>query len=143
MRHSFPFILLLTVSLLGCTATRNSDARALQGAWTPTSAELAGKPMPGEVLKTISLKLDNGKYQALVGNVADRGTYTFDPTITPKAMTITGTDGPNNGKTYPAIYELHADTLRICYDLSGQQRPTDFKTTPGTQLYLVTYTRKQ
>ena len=34
-------------------------------------------------------------------------------------MTITGTEGPNRGKTFPAIYELKDDTLRICDDLSG------------------------
>jgi len=56
-------------------------------------------------------------------------------------MTITDTAGPNQGKTFPAIYELKGDTLRICYDLSGAKRPTEFKTVAGTQLYLVTYTR--
>jgi uncharacterized protein (TIGR03067 family) len=58
-------------------------------------------------------------------------------------MTITGTGGPNVGKTFPAIYEIKGDTLRICYDLSGAQRPTEFKSVAGTKLYLVTYTRKK
>jgi uncharacterized protein (TIGR03067 family) len=56
---------------------------------------------------------------------------------------MTGTEGPNQGKTYPAIYELHEDTLRICYDLSGAKRPTKFRTVAGTRLYLVTYERKK
>ena len=56
-------------------------------------------------------------------------------------MTITGTEGPNHGKTFPAIYEIKGDTLRICYDLSGVKRPTEFKSVPGTRLYLVTYSR--
>ena len=42
-----------------------------------------------------------------------------------------------------AIYELNGDTLRICYDLSGSKRPTEFKTAAGTKLYLVTYNRKK
>jgi uncharacterized protein (TIGR03067 family) len=58
-------------------------------------------------------------------------------------MIITGTEGPNHGKTFPAIYELKGGTLRICYDLSGAKRPTEFKTSAGTQLYLVTYNRKK
>ena len=58
-------------------------------------------------------------------------------------MTITGTAGPNNSRTYPAIYELKGDTLRICYDLSGAKRPAEFKSLAGTQLYLVTYNRKK
>ena len=72
----------------------------------------------------------------------DRGTYTLDSDAKPKGMTITGTEGPNRGKTFPAIYELNGDTLRICYDLSGAKRPTEFKTSAGTKLYLVTYNRQ-
>ncbi len=56
---------------------------------------------------------------------------------------VNGVKVPNAGKTLPAIYELDADTLRICYDLSGQARPKEFKTTEGTKLYLVTYKRKK
>jgi uncharacterized protein (TIGR03067 family) len=57
-------------------------------------------------------------------------------------MSITGTNGPNLGKTFPAIYELKGDTLRICYDLSGEKFPTDYKSVEGTKLYLVTYKRQ-
>jgi uncharacterized protein (TIGR03067 family) len=99
--------------------------------------------MPDAVLKTISLKIDNGKYEVLVGEQPDRGTYTLDSTTKPKSMTITGTDGPNIGKTFPAIYELKGDTLHVCYDLSGAKHPTEFKSVAGTMLYLVTYNRKK
>ena len=119
------------------------DAKAVQGNWKPAKAELAGQPMADAVLKTISLKLDNGKYEVLVGGNPDKGTYTVDSTTKPRSMTITGTAGPNIGKTFPAIYELKGDTLRICYDLSGAKRPTEFKTTAGTKLYLVIYNRKK
>ena len=118
------------------------DGKAVQGKWKPTKAELAGQPMADAVLKVISLKLDNGKYEVFVGDEPDRGTYTVDSTTQPKSMTVTGTDGVNRGKTFPAIYELKGDTLRICYDLSGAKRPTEFKSTAGTKLYLVTYNRK-
>jgi len=118
------------------------DARAVQGNWKSAKAELAGQPMTDAVLKIISLKLDNGTYEVFVGDEPDRGTYTIDSTTTPRSMTITGTAGPNSGKTFPAIYELKGDTLRICYDLSGAKRPTEFKSIAGTRLYLVTYNRK-
>ena len=119
------------------------DAKAVQGNWRPARAELAGQPMADAILKIISLKMDNGKYEVFVGKAPDRGTYTLDSTTEPKSMTVTGTAGPNIGKTYPAIYELNGDTLRICYDLSGTKRPTEFKSIAGTQLYLVTYNRKK
>jgi uncharacterized protein (TIGR03067 family) len=99
--------------------------------------------MTDAALKSISLKLNNGKYEVSVGGAPDKGTYTLDSTSKPKSMTITGTEGPNQGKTFPAIYELKGDTLRICYDLSGAKRPSEFKSIAGTRLYLVTYNRKK
>jgi len=97
--------------------------------------------MTDALLKSIRLKLESGKYEVLVGDQPDRGTYTLNATSTPKSMTIRGTEGPNLGKTFPAIYELNGDTLRICYDLSGAKRPTAFQSVTGTQLFLVTYAR--
>ena len=119
------------------------DQKALQGEWVPIKAELAGAPMPDAVLKTISLKLIKNEYEVLVAGKPDKGTWTIDAAAKPKSMKITGVKGPNAGKTFPAIYELTADTLRVCYDLSGKKLPTEFKTKPETKLYLVTYKRKK
>jgi uncharacterized protein (TIGR03067 family) len=141
IKHILYICLIVALSLTAFAASPPDDAKAVQGSWTPARAELAGQPMADAVLKSISLKLDNGKYEVLVGGNPDKGTYTIDPTSKPRSMTITGTDGPNNGKTFPAIYELKGDTLRICYDLSGAKRPTEFKSVAGTKLYLVTYNR--
>jgi uncharacterized protein (TIGR03067 family) len=119
------------------------DQQALQGDWIPVKAELAGNPMPDAVLKTISLKLIKNEYEVLVAGKPDKGTWTIDPKAKPKSMKVTGVKGPNAGKTFPAIYELGADTLRVCYDLSGKKLPTEFKTKADTKLYLVTYNRKK
>jgi uncharacterized protein (TIGR03067 family) len=130
-------------SLNAFPAGSPDDAKAIQGNWKPSAAELAGQPMPDAVLKSISLTLADGKYEVLVGTAPDRGTYTIDSTTTPRRMAVTGIEGPNAGKTYPAIYELKGDTLRICYDLSGAKHPTEFKSTAGTKLYVVTYIRQR
>ena len=143
MEYLLCICLAVGVSLNAFAADPPDDAKAVQGNWKPATAELAGQPMDNAVLKSISLKLEHGKYEVFVGDEPDRGTYTLDSTGKPKSMTITGTAGPNNGKTFPAIYELKGDTLRICYDLSGAKRPTEFKTIAGTKLYLVTYHRKK
>jgi uncharacterized protein (TIGR03067 family) len=125
------------------TVSPDDDSRAVQGNWKPAKAEFAGQAMTDAVLKTISLKLENGQYEVFVGEEPDRGTYTLDAATNPRSMTITGTAGPNSGKTFPAIYELKGDTLRICYDLSGAKSPSEFKSVAGTRLYLVTYYRKK
>jgi uncharacterized protein (TIGR03067 family) len=118
------------------------DAKKIQGTWLPKSGELGGKPFPDEVLKTIKLVIKDDTYTVTVGTEPDKGTCKLDPSAKPKALDITGTDGPNKGKTIPAIYELTDDTLRVCYNLGGKDRPTEFKTKEGTQLFLVTYKRE-
>lgn len=133
---------LFAVCATTALAEDSVDAKALQGTWVPVKAELGGQPMPEALLKTISLKMDKGQYEVFVKTEPDRGTYTLNEKASPKAITVTGTNGPNQGKTFPAIYELKDGTLRICYDLSGKERPTTFQSVAGTRLYLVTYRRK-
>jgi uncharacterized protein (TIGR03067 family) len=138
-------IALTLVLSFSCAASSGAakDDDAIQGTWLPSSAELGGNKFPDEVRRSITLVIKDGKYTVTVGKAPDEGTMKLDPAAKPKAMDITGTEGPNKGKTFPAIYELDGDTLRICYDLSGKSRPTEFKSTEGTQLFLVTYKREK
>ena len=115
----------------------------LQGSWLPSAAELGGKPYPDEIRKTIKLVVQGDRYTVTVGEAVDQGTIKLNPAANPKEMDITGTVGPNKGKTIPAIYERDGDTLRVCYDLSGQGHPKEFKSQEGTLLFLVTYTREK
>jgi uncharacterized protein (TIGR03067 family) len=113
----------------------------IEGTWIPISAELGGRPFPETVLQTMKLVLTDNSYTATVGNVTDVGTVTFHSTRQPKDIDIVGTDGPNKGRTLLAIHELIGDTLRICYDLEGKTRPSEFKTYPSTRQFLVSYVR--
>jgi uncharacterized protein (TIGR03067 family) len=94
---------------------------------------------PDEVRKTIKLEVKDDTYTVTVGKAVDQGTLTYHPATKPMALDIVGTDGPNKGRAILAIYERDGDTLRLCYDLSGNSRPTEFITKEGTQLFLVTY----
>jgi len=119
-----------------------NDAKEIQGTWLPVKAQIRGEEMNEQVLKTITLKLDAGKYEVMAENL-DKGTYTIDPAAKPKTIDVTGVEGPNAGKKMPAIYELDGDMLRICYGLGGSPRPTEFKSPAGTKTFLVTYKRKK
>jgi uncharacterized protein (TIGR03067 family) len=113
----------------------------VQGIWKPVQAELGGARLPDALIAAWRLELRDGKYTLTGAESPDSGTYTFEESKKPKTMDVTGTDGPNKGKTFPCIYELDDDILRICYDLSGKERPKEFKTAKQTKLYLVTYKR--
>ncbi|HQR38257.1 MAG TPA: TIGR03067 domain-containing protein [Blastocatellia bacterium] len=129
-------IILFSLAARGGGAT---DADTLQGTWLPSAAELGGTMFPDEIRKTISLVIAGDKYTVTVGKAVDQGTVKLNPATNPRQLDITGTDGPNKGRTILAIYEREGDTLRVCYDLAGTGRPTEFKTSAGSQLFLVTY----
>ena len=141
MLRSLFAALFLTLSMWG--HSRGDDAKSMDGTWLPSAAELGGEKFPDEIRKTMKLVLEDGKYTVTVGKNPDRGTVKVDSSKKPKELDIVGTEGPNKGKTILAIYELTDDTLRICYDLSFKARPTEFKTSKETKLFLVTYTREK
>ena len=142
----FRICCLTMISLLPLSsfaADSADDLKALAGTWTPMKAELAGAEMPEDFRKSVTLKITGSSYDATVGQLAEHGSFTIDVAAKPKEMKITVADGPNKGKVYHCIYEFTGDTLRVCYDLSGEKAPTDFATAAGTKLYLVTYARKK
>lgn len=118
------------------------DPAKIEGTWLAKSAELGGKKLSKKFTENLKLTLKEGEYEVQAES-PDRGTVTYKDSADPKEMDIKGTEGPNKGKTFLAIYELSGDTLKICYDLSGKSRPAEFKTEPKTQLFFVTYDRKK
>jgi uncharacterized protein (TIGR03067 family) len=101
-------------------------------------AELAGEDAPDMLALRVELELTADTYVVrFAGQVADRGTYQLEDAV----LTLTGTQGPNRGRTIPCILQLAGDRLRVCYGLDGTL-PTGFATKAGTQHYLATYRRK-
>jgi uncharacterized protein (TIGR03067 family) len=117
------------------------DESKIDGTWLLTSAELGGKKLP-KGAESVKLTLKKGEYEVQAES-PDRGTVTYDDSAKPKEMDIKGTEGPNKGKTFLAIYELSGDKLKICYDLTGKARPKEFKTQAKTKQFLATYERKK
>ena len=116
------------------------QVKPLDGTWQLVEGELGGNKFPPAVAKAIKLTITGDKYM-VTAESKDEGTVKYFPDTSPKAIEVTGTSGPNKGKTFPAIYKVDADTLTVCYDLSGKARPTEFKSKPDTQLFLAKYKR--
>ena len=94
-------------------------------------------------MKNIRLELTDGKYKVTGAESPDEGTWTVYPEMMPPGLDVTGTDGPNKGKTLLAIYDLTGDTLKICYDIEGKVSPTKFESTKENKLLLIVYKRKK
>lgn len=142
MKHLF-----LVLAVVGsCSLVLADDTGPKHdGVWKPVFGTLGGMKLPRTTLEAITLKLNGEKYEVTFKGQAesDQGTCTLDPSTTPKRMTLKGTAGASRDKTILAIYELvDADTLQVCYDLSGQEFPKKFEAPSGT-LYLATYRRQK
>lgn len=133
----------LLVAVATCPTARGDaaadDWKKLIGTWKVDAATLNGDDAKA-ALKDAVLTIEEGKYKLRLGNT-DAGTLAIEPGKTPKQMTITGTDGPNKGKTFPAIYEIDGDTLKICYALQAKESPKEFRSTAENKTLLVTYKR--
>jgi uncharacterized protein (TIGR03067 family) len=121
----------------------DQEAKMLDGIWHVVEGEMSGAKLPAEAAKGIKLTLSGDRYVVVTPQDTDKGTIRLIPNSNPRGMDIVGKEGPNKGKTFPAIYELKGDTLTICYDLSGKARPTEFKTKRDTLLFLARYQRQK
>ncbi|MBS0457017.1 MAG: TIGR03067 domain-containing protein [Proteobacteria bacterium] len=136
----------LSLSLLvaPCAARRMSTVdpdvppgAQLVGQWTPTSAQMGGKDFPVAGFNGATLAMTERTYA--FGN--DRGSYTITYTGTPARMDIHGEQGPNAGKTIPALYLLSGNALTVSYQLGPGVRPKDFDSPAGSQILVVHYQR--
>jgi len=124
-------------------SAQEKDPEKISGTWILESAELAGKKLPQDFVSSVSLIISGTSYSSRVGKLSDKGTLKLSPDSKPKEMDITSTEGQNQGKTFPAIYELSGNSLMICYDLEGKKRPEAFRSFLGNQVFLAVYKREK
>jgi uncharacterized protein (TIGR03067 family) len=117
-----------------------ADGERIQGVWTFTSSERAGKAenLPeGDFLK-MEFTAETFRFHLPAG-ARHPQPYKLDPGKKPK--TIDWLAGGRNGPSEPllGIYELDGDTLLLCWGKKGQERPTEFKTAtgPGDWLWVL------
>ena len=114
---------------------------AIRGTWIPVEAILEGKKLPDEGLEGMVLTIDRDAYSLHAQGSIEKGTVAIDSAAYPLGMDLTGTDGPNRGRTLRAIYEIAGDWMRICYAIDGPARPARFEASEGERAFLVTYRR--
>jgi uncharacterized protein (TIGR03067 family) len=142
--------LLLAAALalaVGLTAAKAFDAKdeleKFQGSWARAAATTNGKEATEAELKGVVLTLKGDEYTLKIGDQVRKGTFKVDPSKTPKQLDIIAAEGPNKGKTLPAIYELDGDTLRYCVAQPDKPRPTEFSAKADSGLSLYVYKRQK
>jgi uncharacterized protein (TIGR03067 family) len=115
--------------------------KALKGTWKVEKAILRGQDATDGFKSAVLNLTDDGKYVVDFAGLEDKGRIELDLAKKPKQMTIIGTDGPNQGKMLPAIYEVSGDTRKICYQLEGKDPPAGLESKAGTTTLFVEYKR--
>jgi len=123
-------------------ADLEKEVRKFQGTWTFESSETGGKELPTGELKGFILTFEGDKHTLKKGDeVVQVGTQKLDPSKSPKSIDVTMTEGPNKGTVMLGIYEIDGDTLKVCFDLQGKKRPTEFKSAPGSENFVNVHKR--
>jgi uncharacterized protein (TIGR03067 family) len=111
------------------------DRDTIQGRWKPVSIERGGKPIASrtEPNDKMALVIEGDKYDWTGGDVPMGGTYTLDPSKTPKEIDLTPSGGPNRGRILKGIYRIQGDTLKVCLAGPGEGRATEFESKEGSR----------
>jgi uncharacterized protein (TIGR03067 family) len=129
------------------------DLANLQGNWKPLQIEHDGTPqMTAELMKQVTAVFDKTEYYLYFVDKGRDGqpkvlrlalaNIEIDPTANPKAITFEFADGPFKGQKRHGIYELAGNQLKLCYGPTDKPRPTEFKSSPKSGLFLETWAKQ-
>jgi uncharacterized protein (TIGR03067 family) len=116
------------------------ELKKLEGTYTLVAYELRGRKYPDNILRQINGKLEikgNAFTLEFRGRSTTR-TIKVDAAKKPKAMDMTLPTAARN-RTYPGIYSLEGDTLKICYAPLGGNRPQEFATNINNREIMWTF----
>jgi uncharacterized protein (TIGR03067 family) len=124
-----------------------ASAKEMEGVWIYTSFESSQK-LPNEW----ETALKEGRFTTTIkgdafttkigGKVVARGTQKLDTSKKPKAIDSAGTKDSRGGQLMLGIYEIDEDTLKICFNTSGSERPSEFNVTAGSAQQMLVIAKR-
>lgn len=113
----------------------------LQGLWRCESYEEDGKAASIRAAKRRTIFFGGNRVMVRDGlDMIQAGEATLDPKA-PGTIDLKILAGPFRNITMLGIYELKNDTLRICFDTAGRERPREYKSSKDSGLTVATYKR--
>lgn len=123
-----------------------NDQDRLQGAWQAQSMEVDGQPGPEDAVKRMKFIFEGEKLRLFGNHKEDdsemKATYKIDAGESPKHLNFTPEELK---KPILAIYKFEGDDLKVCirHAQSSKGRPTEFKTTEGSELVLIVFQKQK
>jgi uncharacterized protein (TIGR03067 family) len=123
-------------------AELEKETRKFQGTWTFDSSVAGGEELPADDLKMVIITFEGDKHTVKKRDeVIQVGTQKLGPSKSLKTIDVTIVEGPHKGTVMLGIYEIDADTLRVCFDPEGKTRPTEFRSPPGSKSFVNIHKR--
>lgn len=122
--------------------TAAEELQRFQGTWQIESWEEGGKPPTAAELKKRGVFFGVNLFVfRRDGKVHQAGSVQLDPSKTPRTINLSVKDGEGKDGVMLGVYELTADTLKLCFDPKGQDRPAGFQPDADSGFTLVTLKR--
>jgi uncharacterized protein (TIGR03067 family) len=128
----------------GDASDTKKELAKLAGTWSVSELTYNGKDHPN--LRFNMTFKDNEI--VVEGNDAVKKEYariklTIDPSVKPKIMDFSVSDGVQKDAVIEGIYEFKDQELRICARVFGKERPTEFSSPDGASVVLMVLKRAQ
>lgn len=128
-------LIVMMVGIFIAADAPKDDLDKLEGTWILVSAVRDGKDVPDDEVSRTKLVIKGDAFTfpeyERVGT-GPSGTFTIDPSRTPRAIDATPSSGPNKGETWLGIYEIAGDLYKVAFAPPGKARPTRFVSEPGS-----------
>jgi uncharacterized protein (TIGR03067 family) len=116
----------------------SKELQQLQGTWKFESLEEDGAKVAAADFKDRTLFFGANLFLFRRGTtVVQAGDVRLDPAKSPKTVNAVVRVGQNKGEVMLGIYALEGDTLKLCLDVEGTERPKEFKSTAGSKRLLA------
>jgi uncharacterized protein (TIGR03067 family) len=115
------------------------ELQLLQGSWQVTLWEENGKSLTAKESKERSVFYGGNVFIFRKGEkVYQAGAIQIDPSKTPRTMNLSVKEGEGQDGVLLGIYSYEDDTLKLCFDPTGQSRPGSFKSDNKNGFSVVT-----
>jgi uncharacterized protein (TIGR03067 family) len=103
------------------------ELQRFQGAWQAVAFQHAdGRQASAEEVKNTHLVIEGNRFTLTCKDYTIAGTFTIDPSKTPKTIDVLLTAKDGLETRFLGIYQIQGDTRKSCFALAGKERPTQF-----------------
>jgi uncharacterized protein (TIGR03067 family) len=145
MRLTNAILLLAAIGFIAADEPKKDDAEAFKGSWTVASFKVGKQATPADEIKNLKLNFDGKLYTSKIGEQVDEeGSYTLDPSKTPKTIDFEIKKGRDEGKKQLGIYNLEGTKLTMILGFPGAtERPKSLKPEPSDGIIEVVLERSK